>query len=872
MQDLDHLPEIHFKHVFLQFDKELEVEFYDDFFRNSLWYIRIALFLCMILIAAFGILDIWIVPISKNYTWLIRYAILCPSIILCIIFTFFRFFKYIMQVTMCFECILVGLGFLVMIAIAKESEPGFKFYYVGLIQVIIAGHILLRLRFIHATIISWIIIIMYECVAIYFNGMLSTADKIPIFINNNFFFISTNIMGMIASFFIEYFIRNDFLLRKRIKFEEEQKVYKTRAELLKTRLERDYAQQVINSIEQETDAGFRNIAHSIKNKHMIQEVRNKTIRTKIKMLNSSIQQLSTNIPLVLDKACSTVLNKHKEKIFGYIQTKYPKVFKELEQNGNVYVSNLKTNIIDVFKNKNEQKINNFLLTKVIQNTKEVCHTLDDSFNNMQDILNYIYAIIAYQRGNAIRIIGNVFTELGRVYWHLSQTYRKELARYNISFKYDNYTGEDVHLRIYDFILEEDIIRNLFINSFRALVEDDSENKKTDKRIWIEVYLKTTDDKDQYYEVHLRDNGPGIEDVLKKEIFEGYSTKQPEFIVSGIRTEVEHGVGLATVKKRIEEAGGTIHEEGVYGQGADFVMKLKRYKDNLSEKTDYDFPIKESDVAGIQDNQNKSSLFAGKKLLVVDDDKIIAGGIGSIFADTGMQIMYAYTIDEARDKIYDRYITPDAIVLDLDLGKQRGETLLFELMGKDQNIPVVVVSGSDRVYDVPRLKNLSAHSVLPKPVDEEKLFLLMKEILLKNNGPAQSQQIPAVKEGVDTHKAKKILIIEDEKETREAIAYLFYGLRVEVAANKAVAIDKITTFYPDVITLDLGLGHDDGRDILKWMNNTGKKIPTVVVSGEIENDGDETAQELIALGALKTHKKPFNEDKLYADVMSILTIV
>ncbi|MCW8965418.1 MAG: response regulator, partial [Candidatus Pacearchaeota archaeon] len=143
------------------------------------------------------------------------------------------------------------------------------------------------------------------------------------------------------------------------------------------------------------------------------------------------------------------------------------------------------------------------------------------------------------------------------------------------------------------------------------------------------------------------------------------------------------------------------------------------------------------------------------------------------------------------------------------------------------------------------------------------------ILLQRSGTNQPIKTPAVKESNDTSKDKKILIIEDEQEAREAIGYLFYGFRIEVAPNKAEAIDKIAAFHPDVITLDLGLGNDDGRDILRWMNNTGNKIPTVVVSGEIENDDDETAQELIALGALKTHKKPFNEDKLYADVMSIL---
>ena len=260
-----------------------------------------------------------------------------------------------MQVTMFIACLLVGLGFIVMIAIAKESELGFKFYYVGLIQVLIAAHILLRLRFVHATIISWILIGLYEFVGIYFNGLLATPENIPIFLNNNFFFISSNVMGMIASFYIEYYIRNDFLLRKRIQYEEEEKMKKTKAELLQTQMERDYAHQAIHSIEQETDAGLQNIAHSIKNKHMIHEVRNKNLRLNVQGLNAAISHLQKKIPAIMNKSFHTVISKYKENIYEYIKKKSPALLAEFQQDGDQFIETLGEHLIQVFKNKNGQK-------------------------------------------------------------------------------------------------------------------------------------------------------------------------------------------------------------------------------------------------------------------------------------------------------------------------------------------------------------------------------------------------------------------------------------------------------------------------------------------------------------------------------------
>jgi CheY-like chemotaxis protein/signal transduction histidine kinase len=726
--NIQDLPRLQVKHIIFKFDREIETDFYDDFFKNSLWYIRVALFLSFILVAAFGILDSWIVPINKNITWIIRYAILCPSLLICIVLTFFKFFRHIMQFMMSFECFLVGLGFAAMIAIAQESEPGFKYYYVGLIQVIVAGHVLLRIRFVYASIISWLLIIMYEFVSIYFNGMLSTPELVPIFINNNFFFLSTTAMCMIANFFIEYYIRNDFLLRKRIQYEEEQKTLQTKEELLKTRLERDYAKQTILSIEQETDTGLRTIAHSIKNKHMIQDARNKSINENFLELTELIDNLKNDIPRILDKTCYAVMNKYKEKILLQIKKISPEIYETLVRDTGFFDS-LKKTIVQAFRQKNSRKVTSYLLSGITRSTDTISQALSVSFSNMIDILNYIYAIIAYQRGKAVKTGENVFTDLEKVFWHIHRTYKKDLTEYNISFNFENHTGEDVLLRIYDFIMEEDIIRNLFVNSFRVLVENDPETKQDDKVIWVSVFPGSQDNGDHFYTIHFRDNGPGVPDDKKEAIFMGYSSKQKEYIVKHIETEVEHGVGLLTVRKRITEAGGSIHEEGVYGKGAHFVMTLRKYTNEKIKQNEMDLKLKDDEVFRVQHSEETAALFAGKNLLIVDDDKTIAKAVGSIFNDTGIEITYAHTVDEARNRIFNQYRKPDAIILDLDIGAHRGEDILVEMMATHETIPVIVVSGSDRAYHIDRLKSLGAHSVHQKPVKEKELFLLVKKVLL-----------------------------------------------------------------------------------------------------------------------------------------------
>jgi signal transduction histidine kinase len=70
---------------------------------------------------------------------------------------------------------------------------------------------------------------------------------------------------------------------------------------------------------------------------------------------------------------------------------------------------------------------------------------------------------------------------------------------------------------------------------------------------------------------VRDNGPGIDPQFHERIFEVFQTLRP-------RDEVEgSGMGLAIVKKIVENAGGTIRIESAAGKGAAFYFTWKQAK-------------------------------------------------------------------------------------------------------------------------------------------------------------------------------------------------------------------------------------------------------------------------------------------------------
>ncbi len=186
-------------------DAELEQTFLDEYYQAGLKQIRLALLMGVFFYGVFGLLDAVLVPQEKNVLWLIRYAVECPLLFAAFLFSYSPHFKKFVQP--CFFVVIVvgGIGIVAMIVIAPP--PATFSYYAGLILIFMFGYTFLRARFIWATAAGWVIVLFYEFAAVFLSH-----TPVSILINNNFFFISANIIGMFACYSIEYYARRDFYM------------------------------------------------------------------------------------------------------------------------------------------------------------------------------------------------------------------------------------------------------------------------------------------------------------------------------------------------------------------------------------------------------------------------------------------------------------------------------------------------------------------------------------------------------------------------------------------------------------------------------------------------------------------------------------
>jgi signal transduction histidine kinase len=100
-----------------------------------------------------------------------------------------------------------GIGISIMTMFAPDNYA----YYAGLMLIFSANYFFIKLRFFLATIAGWSTLLIYNIGAIYYAHTSNT-----LLISNNFFFISSNLIGMFAAYNIEYYTRRNFFLSRKL--------------------------------------------------------------------------------------------------------------------------------------------------------------------------------------------------------------------------------------------------------------------------------------------------------------------------------------------------------------------------------------------------------------------------------------------------------------------------------------------------------------------------------------------------------------------------------------------------------------------------------------------------------------------------------
>jgi PAS domain S-box-containing protein len=207
---------------------------------------------------------------------------------------------------------------------------------------------------------------------------------------------------------------------------------------------------------------------------------------------------------------------------------------------------------------------------------------------------------------------------------------------------------------------EQVLLNLAVNARDAM--------PAGGRLTVEV-VPGSGERPNAWLLRVADTGTGIDPATSPHVFEPFFTTKPE----GRGT----GLGLAMVRRIVEDAGGSVRFETALGQGTTFEVELPRQRGPVHvERAAPGAPIPPS---------------LGATILVVDDDTEVRRLLRRVLSAHGYRVLdaaspaHALTLLSAGDPL-------DLLVTDIVMPGMRGPELSSALRRTRPGLPVLYVSG------------------------------------------------------------------------------------------------------------------------------------------------------------------------------------
>lgn len=116
---------------------------------------------------------------------------------------------------------------------------------------------------------------------------------------------------------------------------------------------------------------------------------------------------------------------------------------------------------------------------------------------------------------------------------------------------------------------------------------------------------------------------------------------------------------------------------------------------------------------------------------------------------------------------------------------------------------------------------------------------------------------------------KVLIVDDDEIFQQIMRHgiVHEGYITEVASDGEEALEKIKSFVPDIILLDVNMPKKNGFEVLKELNSTymEKKPKVILCTGDSTTDIDEG----FSLGANDCVYKPFDIPVIISRINKVL---
>jgi nitrogen-specific signal transduction histidine kinase/CheY-like chemotaxis protein len=210
-------------------------------------------------------------------------------------------------------------------------------------------------------------------------------------------------------------------------------------------------------------------------------------------------------------------------------------------------------------------------------------------------------------------------------------------------------------------------------------------------------------------VKIHDTGPGIDESLKKRVFEPYFTTKTE--------NKKLGMGLYLVQKTVKCHGGFIELESGAETGTTFTLYFPLVEAAGEPPKEFVPPARDS---------------RKRTILVVDDEEVVRNLLAGLLSQEGYEVLQAEDGAAAVALFESRGTSIDLVVLDMIMPRMKGEEVLARLRDMPAPLPRVVISSGFMTEEQrDRLKEYGVDGFLDKPYGEEDALNVVRSVLAKD---------------------------------------------------------------------------------------------------------------------------------------------
>ena len=383
-------------------------------------------------------------------------------------------------------------------------------------------------------------------------------------------------------------------------------------------------------------------------------------------------------------------------------------------------------------------------------------------------------------------------------------------------------------------------------------------------------------------IDVTDTGIGIPKDRSDEIFKEFQ----QIDSSDSRTYGGTGLGLSITKKVMDIIGGSVLLASQPHKGSTFTLIIPlQVKNEASKEVIIDlidkiapYPKRDIEIA-LTDDRNEIDK-QKRLILVVDDEKEVYYMMRSYLHERNYQILFPQNGEDVVELA--RRYQPFAITLDILMPVRSGWEIL-ETLKKDletREIPVIIVS---ILAEEEKAFEMGAAEYLVKPFEPQKLLDLLENLEAKtkkkktildlhkflNFKRGEVKKVSSAKKKADksTVSKKRILLVDDDKDTQYAMQYILEeaGYEVFIASDGREAVKRLETDKLHLILMDIMMPGMDGYEATRILkeNERFKHIPIVAMTAKAMK-GDR--RKTILVGCDDYIAKPF-EPQAILDIVN-----